>query len=53
MILLSTIINRFKEQFLAQYQAFVLPSHKKALWAMAKCRTEHSLQMLARCANHE
>lgn len=53
MILLSTIINRFKEQFLTQYQAFVLPGHKKALWDMAKCRMEHGQHMLARCTDHE
>jgi hypothetical protein len=31
MILLSTIINKFHELFLAKYKDVVLPQHRKAL----------------------
>jgi hypothetical protein len=49
MILLSSIINTFEAEFLAQYQASLLPSHRQALAAMKDCRTSASLQMLAHC----
>jgi hypothetical protein len=51
MILLSSIINEFKDRFLDEYKASILPSHKKALQSMQQCRQEHSPQMLARCTN--
>ncbi len=51
MILLSTIINQFKDDYLAQYQSSVLPSHRKALWNMSRCRQEHSRHMLAQCTD--
>jgi hypothetical protein len=50
MMLLSSIIKTFKEQFLAQYQDAILPSHLKALDAMAHCRTSSSPLMLAHCS---
>jgi len=53
MILLSAIINKFSDGFLAQYQAFALPGHKKALWAMGQCRQEHGPHMLAQCTDHD
>jgi hypothetical protein len=53
MILLSTIINRFKDEFLAKYQSFVLPGHTRALQAMAQCRHEHGPYILARCTDHD
>lgn len=53
MILLSTIISQFKDGFLAQYQSFTLPGHKKALWAMGQCRQEHGPHMLAQCTDHD
>jgi hypothetical protein len=49
MILLSSIIQRFETEFLAQYQDSLLPSHLKALAAMADCRTSASPAMLAHC----
>jgi len=47
MILLSSIINEFKDRFLEKYKRSILPSHKKALHAMQQCRQEHSPHMLA------
>jgi hypothetical protein len=49
MILLSAIINIFEKRFLATYRNILLPSHKKALHAMKRCRSEQGLHMLARC----
>nr|VFK32727.1 MAG: Transposase zinc-binding domain-containing protein [Candidatus Kentron sp. MB] len=53
MILLSSIIETFREQFTEQYHDSILPSHLKALDAMANCRTDGSLQMLAQCPECE
>jgi len=52
MILLSTILNKFRAEFLAQYQSSVLPGHKKALWTIPRCRQEHGPHMLAQCTDH-
>ncbi len=49
MIRLSSIIQTFEAEFLAQYQSSLLPSHLKALAAMADCRTSASPAMLAQC----
>ena len=49
MILLSTLIKLFQEDLLEQYQGRLLPSHYKALTAMADCRTEQSPLMQAGC----
>jgi len=51
MILLSSIINEFKDRFFEKYKTSILPSHKKALQSMQKCRQKHSPHMLARCTN--
>ena len=51
MILLSSIINKFEGRFFDRYRAAILPSHKKALWAMKSCREKHGPHMLARCTN--
>ncbi|MEA3347938.1 MAG: transposase [Pseudomonadota bacterium] len=51
MILLSSIIDEFKDRFLDKYKDSILPSHKKALKAMQRCRNEQSPRMLARCSN--
>jgi len=51
MILLSSIINEFKDHFFEKYSKSILPSHKKALQSMQQCRQEHSPKMLARCTN--
>ena len=51
MILLSTIIRLFEAELLAQYRDSLLPSHLKALAAMADCRTSASPAMLARCTD--
>jgi hypothetical protein len=53
MILLATIINQFRDKFLAQYQSLVLPGHITALRAMARCRQGHGPHMLARCTDHD
>ena len=53
MILISTIINKFKQGFLEQYKNSILPSHQKALWAMEQCRQTNSPHMLAQCTNHD
>jgi hypothetical protein len=52
MILLSSIINEFKDRFFDRYKNYVLPSHKKALQAMVQCRQEHGPHMLAQCTDH-
>jgi hypothetical protein len=51
MILLSSIINEFKDRFLEKYRTSILPSHEKALHAMHQCRQKHGPHMLARCSN--
>lgn len=53
MILLSSIIKTFETEFLAQYQGAILPSHRKALAAMKRCRTSASPRMLAQCSDCE
>jgi len=53
MILLSTIINQFKNRFFYQYPKFVLPGHRKALQAMARCRQEHGPHMLVQCSDQQ
>jgi len=47
MILLSSIIQTFEADFLAQYQG--LPGHRKALAAMKACRTSLSPLLQAQC----
>ncbi len=49
MILLSSIIKTFRDAFLNQYAEVILPAQRKALAAMANCRTSASPQMLAQC----
>jgi hypothetical protein len=49
MILLSSIIETFEAEFLAQYQDSILPGHACALAAMKTCRTSLSPKMLAQC----
>ena len=53
MILLTSIINKFKDSFLEKYKASILPSHKNALRAMQQCRQKHGPHMLARCSNDD
>ncbi len=50
MILLSSLIQTFEAEFLANYHRSVLPSHRKALAAMKICRTSQSPLMLAQCS---
>ena len=52
MILLATLINRFRKTFLQQYENFVLPGHLNALTAMAGCRQTMGPHMLAQCSDH-
>ena len=49
MILLSSLIERFEADFLAQYQDRILPSHRRALAVMKDCRTAASPLMQAQC----
>jgi hypothetical protein len=49
MILFSSIIQQFEQDFLAKYASRVLPSHRKALDAMKICRTQRSPRMRASC----
>ncbi len=49
MILLSSIIQVFKAEFIEFYQGSILPSQLKALEAMKNCRTSQSPVMLAQC----
>ena len=49
MIRLSTLIETFKQPFLAQYHDQMLPSQRTALAAMAQCRTRLSPRMQASC----
>ena len=49
MILLSSIIQTFETDFLAQYQGTILPGHRQALAAMKACRTSLSPLMQAQC----
>lgn len=49
MIHLSSLINTFEDQFLAQYQASILPSQLNALAAMKACRTMASPMIRAQC----
>lgn len=50
MILLSSIINQFESDCLAQYSGRILASHRNALAAMKVCRTQYSPRMLAGCS---
>jgi hypothetical protein len=49
MIPLSTIIDAFEADYLAQYAGSILPSQRKALAAMKICRTSASPMMHAQC----
>jgi len=49
MIRLSSIIETFEAEFLRQYGASLLPSQRRALDAMKKCRTSLSPKMQAQC----
>lgn len=49
MILLASIIETFRAEFLSQYHDRTLPGHLQALDAMQYCRTSHSPVMLVRC----
>jgi len=51
MILLSSLIETFEAEFLADYQDALLPSQRQALAAMKHCRTSQSPVMLTQCAD--
>jgi hypothetical protein len=51
MMLLSSMIKEFERRFFDRYKTAILPSHKKALWAMKQCREETNHHMLARCTD--
>jgi hypothetical protein len=52
-MLLSAIIQKFKDSFFLRYHKNLLPGHIKALESMAGCRHEHGPHMLAQCSNHQ
>ena len=49
MITLASVIERFEADYLAQYGATSLPSHRNTLAAMKRCRTQLAPRMLAQC----
>ena len=49
MIRLSSIIEQFEGELLAQYRGRLLPGHLRALSAMRSCRTALSPRMQAQC----
>ena len=49
MITLATVIERFAAAYLARYADSVLPSQRRALTAMASCRSRLATHMLAQC----
>ena len=51
MIRLSSIIETFEAEFLAQYQRVILPGQRRALAAMQRCRTAHSPRLQAQCVD--
>jgi hypothetical protein len=53
MIRLSSIIEAFEAQYLSVYAEAILPSQRKALAAMKRCRTSASPSMLAQCTDCE
>ncbi|MFH7321634.1 transposase [Desulfurivibrio sp. D14AmB] len=52
-MLLSTIINKFRDSFFRTYKKNHLPGHIKALESMVRCRHEHGPHMLAHCSDHQ
>lgn len=52
-MLLSTIINKFRDSFFRTYKKNLLPGHIKALESMARCRLEHGPHMLARSSHRQ
>ncbi len=53
MIRLSTVIEQFEADFLAQYGSTLLPSQRKALSAIKQCRSSHSPLMKVSCSDCE
>jgi hypothetical protein len=50
MIPLADVINRFEADYLRQYSATLLPSHRQALAAMKHCRTAMAPRMWVACS---
>lgn len=50
MIALADVISRFEADYLRQYSATMLPSHRRALAAMKHCRTAMAPRLLAACS---
>ncbi|RLA19406.1 MAG: IS91 family transposase [Gammaproteobacteria bacterium] len=51
MIRLSSVIEQFETNFLAQYGSTLLPSQRKALSAIKQCRSSHSPLMKVSCSD--
>jgi hypothetical protein len=52
-MLLSAIINEFRDSFCHTFRKNLLPGHIKALDSMAHCRHEHGPHLLACCSDHQ
>lgn len=50
MIPLAEVIDRFEADYLRQYSATMLPSHRQALAAMKHCRTAMAPRLLTACS---
>lgn len=53
MIALATVVERFESQLLQSHGQQLLPSQRRALSAMKRCRTSASRQMLVKCQDCE
>ena len=51
MILLSSLITRYQAELERAHGHEMLPSHRQALRAMARCRQQGSDLMMVECAN--
>ncbi len=46
---LASLVHQYLKAFKAQYAAQLLPSHRRAIGAMLRCRTPDSGHMLLHC----
>ena len=50
---LATLIDRYREPFDSKYALRLLPSHRRAMDAISRCRTPDSGEVLVYCADCE
>ena len=48
---LASILQHYRDAFLAKYASRLLPSHRKALYALLQCRTPEAGELQLRCPN--